>query len=81
MSKRARYVGPHAGVDVHFGEPGDVSDTRHVVHVQHNHLLPEESPLGDKIPASRRDELLESDDWVEFDQADSSKESKKEGDK
>lgn len=79
MSKRARYDGP-GKVFVSLDE-GDVNKFRpnekdpkraNGVYVENGQLLPEETPAGDNIPAKIRDDLLNTPDWSEVKQSDSS---------
>lgn len=70
MSRRARYTGGSGtGVDVSV----ELVDGQNVtVHVDPNHLLPEEVEQGDRkvaVSDSARDRLLEQKDtWSEVDQ-------------
>lgn len=64
MSRKAKYVGGHRpGVEVTVHDEQGVP---HIVTVEHNHELPEETDDGFAIPASVRDGLLEQkDEWSE----------------
>ena len=69
--KKARYVGgARPGVEISFHDDQGVP---HLVLVEYNHELPQETEDGVPIPASVRDGLLaQGDDWSEV-QRDTSK--------